>query len=74
MTDVETAFTRAAADLDEMSVDWAVIGGLAVSARAAPLFTQDVDFQCPSPLMMRQNRVACTSGRTSRAARYQSGQ
>ena len=44
MTDVESAFTQAAADLDEMGVDWAVIGGLAVSARAAPRFTQDVDF------------------------------
>jgi predicted nucleotidyltransferase len=44
VTDVEAAFTQAAADLDEMSVDWAVIGGLAVSARTAPRFTQDVDF------------------------------
>jgi hypothetical protein len=44
VTDVEAAFTQAAADLDAMSADWAVIGGLAVSARAAPRFTQDVDF------------------------------
>lgn len=44
MTDVEAAFTQAAADLGEIGVDWAVIGGLAVSARAAPRFTQDVDF------------------------------
>ena len=27
-----------------MSAEWAIIGGLAVSARAAPRFTQDVDF------------------------------
>ena len=44
MTDVEAAFTQAAADLDAMSAEWAIIGGLAVSARAAPRFTQDVDF------------------------------
>lgn len=44
MTDVEAAFTQAAADLDALSADWAIIGGLAVSARAVPRFTQDVDF------------------------------
>lgn len=44
MTAVEAAFTQATADLDAIGVEWAVIGGLAVSARAAPRFTQDVDF------------------------------
>jgi hypothetical protein len=44
MTDLEDTFTLAAADLDALNIQWAVIGGLAVSARAAPRFTQDVDF------------------------------
>ena len=44
MTDVEAAFTQTAADLDALGAEWAIIGGLAVSARAVPRFTQDVDF------------------------------
>jgi Nucleotidyl transferase AbiEii toxin, Type IV TA system len=44
VTDLEKTFALAAADLDALNVPWAVIGGLAVSARAAPRFTQDVDF------------------------------
>ena len=30
-------------DLDEAELRWALIGGLAVSARAEPRFTRDVD-------------------------------
>lgn len=30
-------------DLDSLDLDWALIGGLAVSARAEPRFTRDVD-------------------------------
>jgi hypothetical protein len=44
VTGVEAAFTQAAADLDALGAEWAIIGGLAVSARAVPRFTQDVDF------------------------------
>ena len=35
---------RAVADLDAVGARWALVGGLAVSARVAPRFTQDVDF------------------------------
>jgi hypothetical protein len=33
----------AAADLDALSAEWAIIGGLAMPTRAVPRFTQDVD-------------------------------
>jgi hypothetical protein len=44
VTGIETVLTQAAEDLDGMSAQWAIIGGLAVSARTAPRFTQDIDF------------------------------
>ncbi|MBO0802338.1 MAG: nucleotidyl transferase AbiEii/AbiGii toxin family protein [Nocardiopsaceae bacterium] len=44
MTGLEEVLRRAAADLDGVGAKWAIIGGLAVATRAAPRFTQDVDF------------------------------
>jgi hypothetical protein len=44
VTSVESALRRAAADLNAVGVRWALVGGLAVSARAIPRFTKDVDF------------------------------
>ena len=47
MTGLEEVLKRAAADLDGVGAKWAIIGGLAVATRAAPRFTQDVDFGVP---------------------------
>jgi len=44
VTSVESALRRAAADLNAIGVRWALVGGLAVSARATPRFTKDLDF------------------------------
>jgi predicted nucleotidyltransferase len=44
VTGLEEVLKRAAADLDAVGAKWAIIGGLAVATRAAPRFTQDVDF------------------------------
>lgn len=44
MASVESALRRAAADLNAMGVRWALVGGLAVSARTIPRFTKDLDF------------------------------
>lgn len=44
MASVESALRTAAADLDAIGVRWALVGGLAVSARAEPRFTKDLDF------------------------------
>lgn len=44
MTTAESMLRVAAADLAAVRARWALIGGLAVSVRAAPRFTQDVDF------------------------------
>ncbi|HXT88992.1 MAG TPA: hypothetical protein VN714_07015 [Trebonia sp.] len=44
MTGLEEVLKRAAADPDAVDARWAIIGGLAVATRAAPRFTQDVDF------------------------------
>jgi hypothetical protein len=41
---VESALRKAAADLNAVGVRWALVGGLAVSARAIPRFTKDLDF------------------------------
>jgi hypothetical protein len=41
---VESALQQAAADLNAVGVRWALVGGLAVSARAVPRFTKDLDF------------------------------
>ena len=44
MASVEAALRKAAADLNAVGVRWALVGGLAVSARAIPRFTKDIDF------------------------------
>ncbi len=44
MASVESALRKAAADLNAVGVHWALVGGLAVSARAIPRFTKDLDF------------------------------
>ncbi len=44
MTSVESALRRAVADLNGLKARWALIGGLAVSARTIPRFTKDLDF------------------------------
>jgi hypothetical protein len=41
---VESALRSSAADLNAALVRWALVGGLAVSARTVPRFTQDLDF------------------------------
>lgn len=43
MNPVIAALRKAARDLDELGRGWALIGGLAVSARAEPRTTRDVD-------------------------------
>jgi hypothetical protein len=50
--EIAEAFESTRSVLDGEGVGWALIGGLAVSARAAPRFTYDVDFV-----------VACEAGR-----------
>jgi Nucleotidyl transferase AbiEii toxin, Type IV TA system len=44
VTSVESALRRAVADLNALKARWALIGGLAVSARTIPRFTKDLDF------------------------------
>ena len=44
MTSLESALHRIAADLTRSGVDFALIGGLAVSVRTEPRFTRDADF------------------------------
>jgi hypothetical protein len=36
--------------LDQMGVSWALVGGIAVSVRAEPRFTRDVDLAALTPL------------------------
>jgi hypothetical protein len=43
-TPVESALRTAVADLDALKIRWALVGGLAVSVRAVPRFTKDLDF------------------------------
>lgn len=43
MTRLQEAFARLADDLERLQLRWALIGGLAVSARAEPRSTRDVD-------------------------------
>ncbi len=45
----EAALWRAAEDLDRRQLPWALVGGLAVSARADPRFTRDVDVAVAVP-------------------------
>jgi Nucleotidyl transferase AbiEii toxin, Type IV TA system len=40
---VEAALRRISADLERNQQKWALVGGFAVSARAEPRFTRDVD-------------------------------
>jgi hypothetical protein len=44
VTSVESALRRAVADLNAVKARWALVGGLAVSARTIPRFTRDLDF------------------------------
>jgi predicted nucleotidyltransferase len=43
MNPVEAALRQIARDLGELNVPWVLVGGLAVSARAEPRLTRDVD-------------------------------
>jgi nucleotidyltransferase AbiEii toxin of type IV toxin-antitoxin system len=43
-TPVESALRKAVADLSALKVQWALIGGLAISVRSVPRFTKDLDF------------------------------
>ncbi|MFI5166247.1 MAG: nucleotidyl transferase AbiEii/AbiGii toxin family protein [Thermoanaerobaculales bacterium] len=49
LTRIEAALRRIQADLSELGVRWALIGGFAVSARAAPRFTRDLDLAVTVP-------------------------
>jgi hypothetical protein len=44
VTSLESALHRITADLSRSGVDFALIGGLAVSVRTEPRFTRDADF------------------------------
>jgi hypothetical protein len=44
VTSVESALRKAVADLNAVKALWALVGGLAVSARTVPRFTKDLDF------------------------------
>ena len=44
MASVESALRKAVADLNAVRARWALVGGLAVSARTIPRFTKDLDF------------------------------
>lgn len=43
MNILEAALRRIAADLERYGRRWALVGGFAVSARAEPRFTRDID-------------------------------
>jgi predicted nucleotidyltransferase len=43
MTELETFLGRVAKRLDTLGVQWAVIGGIAVSSHSEPRFTRDID-------------------------------
>jgi hypothetical protein len=43
MNVLEAALRRVAADLTRYGRNWAIVGGFAVSARAEPRFTRDID-------------------------------
>lgn len=49
LTRIEAALRRVQADLSELGLRWALVGGLAVSARAAPRFTRDLDLAVAAP-------------------------
>lgn len=43
MNALEAVLRTVSADMTELALPWAVVGGFAVSARAEPRFTQDID-------------------------------
>lgn len=43
MSPLEQVLRRLVADLDQTGFRWALVGGLAVSVRARPRFTNDID-------------------------------
>jgi len=49
LTRIESALRRIQADLEELRGRWALIGGLAVSARTTPRFTRDLDLAVAVP-------------------------
>ncbi|MEK6631598.1 MAG: nucleotidyl transferase AbiEii/AbiGii toxin family protein [Acidobacteriota bacterium] len=49
MTSLETALRRIGSDLTDAAVRFALVGGLAVSARAEPRFTRDADLAVALP-------------------------
>ena len=49
LTRVEAALRRIQADLSELGLRWALVGGFAVSARAVPRFTRDLDLAVAVP-------------------------
>jgi hypothetical protein len=44
LASAESALRTSAADLNAVQARWALVGGLAVSARTIPRFTKDLDF------------------------------
>jgi len=46
---LQATLSRAAAELDRLHHPWALIGGLAVSARLGPRFTRDIDLAVAVP-------------------------
>jgi len=46
---LDAALRRAARDLDALGCRWALVGGLAVSARVEPRFTRDIDLVVDTP-------------------------
>jgi hypothetical protein len=49
LTRIEAALRRTQADLSELGLRWALVGGFAVSARAVPRFTRDLDLAVAVP-------------------------
>ena len=64
MTRLQEALRRLATDLIELDLDWAVVGGLAVSARAEPRPTRDIDIAVVAESDQQAERiVAALTGR-----------
>jgi predicted nucleotidyltransferase len=66
VNDVEAALHRIAVDLGRHGLPWALVGGFAVSARAEPRFTRDVDVA----VAVADDRSAETLVHTLRAEGY----
>ncbi len=56
--ELDVVLRRAVTALDGLGVRWAVVGGLAVSAWAAPRATRDVDLYCELPAEPDALRIA----------------